>query len=836
MDYKNENGNMRQSDLSSRLKKIFIELHGYSYFHGPSEINKIDDRFIGRNHIINKLKGLLTNTETRSGAYLVTGYRGMGKSSFVSKAISEVDPSNRDSVKASRYFRISIVLLLFSFIEVNFGKLLSPVLLLGVPLFSASILLWYFLYTDKNRNDLNFSSSKEKKLRKGFSLFHRLCRSFILMTKCESGNTFRRVLQVVYVILFIQTASAYISSYFKGYLIRLTIYSTFTILFISINAAYGFYTKNKHHWVKKNLPTRQRLREFFNILSEKIVEKVKNFFNYSKRIYIKLNLGYDDLREIDILRLISKNMEKEYNKKIKIKRFSTIISTIIRFSILYFIIGLIYYSPTAYDLNLAIKKHLNFHDYFPTQTEDFHKLEEFKKINKEISSLRTKYMQSTDSSPNLIKKTSTYFDLFVQDIYCKFSFFLGINLRISEYTPFKHLKSNFFLLPKTLDYLFFIYCFFAYFVIKLFKYRKNSRSSSKSISKKIKQLNEMIDYHITDESSEKSGIKSGFSLNYIKKRTKIHYKADIREIEKNLIDILDEFDRYSRFSIKPEFIYIFDELDKIEPNMNLSVAQNEEEKSILIPQPETTYFSTEGVRRRQHTIFKILSNLKHFLNTAKAKFIFIAGRELYDAALADVSDRNFFVGSIFHSVIYVNSFLTDNSDNQSSNLLSMTEKYVCQYLFPPHYNVKELSLKEYQKYLKHYFATENPSEKDKIVVDRKINKIIVTLLNFITYLTYRSNGAPKKLTTFFEYYLYRPKGGRMDYQNGIYSDYSLCIGINSRNLYLEFGYYDQYTFGMLSYLVSPIMLSVSKSIKDYGDKLLVSTSFLLDHLSGVWEK
>ena len=56
------------------------------------------------------------------------------------------------------------------------------------------------------------------------------------------------------------------------------------------------------------------------------------------------------------------------------------------------------------------------------------------------------------------------------------------------------------------------------------------------------------------------------------------------------------------------------------------------------------------------SIQKLLSNLKFFLTTAKAKFIFIAGREMYDAALADVSDRNFFIGSIFHDVIYVDSF------------------------------------------------------------------------------------------------------------------------------------------------------------------------------------
>lgn len=50
---------------------------------------------------------------------------------------------------------------------------------------------------------------------------------------------------------------------------------------------------------------------------------------------------------------------------------------------------------------------------------------------------------------------------------------------------------------------------------------------------------------------------------------------------------------------------------------------------------------------------------------------------MYDAIMADVSDRNFFVSSIFHEVIYVNSFLTDPSDGKLADITSMVEAYVC---------------------------------------------------------------------------------------------------------------------------------------------------------------
>ena len=47
--------------------------------------------FIGRSSIVDKLSAWLTDTNKKnySGAYLVTGYRGMGKSSFVYEAIKK---------------------------------------------------------------------------------------------------------------------------------------------------------------------------------------------------------------------------------------------------------------------------------------------------------------------------------------------------------------------------------------------------------------------------------------------------------------------------------------------------------------------------------------------------------------------------------------------------------------------------------------------------------------------------------------------------------------------------------------------------------------------------
>jgi len=43
-------------------------------------------------------------------------------------------------------------------------------------------------------------------------------------------------------------------------------------------------------------------------------KKLILYINYSKKIFVKINLGYDDLKELDILRLIALNMKKKFKE------------------------------------------------------------------------------------------------------------------------------------------------------------------------------------------------------------------------------------------------------------------------------------------------------------------------------------------------------------------------------------------------------------------------------------------------------------------------------------------------------------------------------------------
>ena len=382
------------------------------------------------------------------------------------------------------------------------------------------------------------------------------------------------------------------------------------------------------------------------------------------------------------------------------------------------------------------------------------------------------------------------------------------------------LHPNLHIIPPRLDYMFLIFLLLSWIIKELILASGIlGIVTHDKVLKRLKELEDSIEASISLESGMSMGasgnISKGWSLSpgFSKTKKKNYAVIGERDIENELIKILELTERIPSIGLRPKFIFVFDELDKIEPSGSYGMKEENEKNEKA---DTTPLYTIEGTKKREYKIARILANLKHFFNTAKAKFIFIAGREMYDAALADISDRDSFIGSIFHDVIYVNSFYTDPYDEKLSDITSMTENYVCQFLLDP--NGGNKTLKEFYKYI----TTHN----EKMGIN-EIAKIIFTLQNFITYLTYRSNGAPKKITKIFEEYIHPlPKGKALTKlkENAVF------VGESDHNLYLHFSFYDQYIFGFSSYLFSPFLLSVSKYLRDFGDKLLVSTSFLLNHI------
>ncbi|HMG16383.1 MAG TPA: hypothetical protein VK590_13090, partial [Saprospiraceae bacterium] len=118
-------------------------------------------------------------------------------------------------------------------------------------------------------------------------------------------------------------------------------------------------------------------------------------------------------------------------------------------------------------------------------------------------------------------------------------------------------------------------------------------------------------------------------------------------------------------------------------------------------------------------------------------------------------------------------------------------------------------------------------------------KIIYTLQNLIVYLTYRSNGSPKKLVRLIEEMI-KPepisiieKKENIGEKRFLEDDKNIYIyqsDNNEKRYFIRINYPNQYRFGYINYLFRPYSASYGNYYKEFSDKILVSTPFLFDHI------
>lgn len=233
------------------------------------------------------------------------------------------------------------------------------------------------------------------------------------------------------------------------------------------------------------------------------------------------------------------------------------------------------------------------------------------------------------------------------------------------------------------------------------------------------------------------------------------------------------------------------------------------------------FSGTLNTRKRKEMLMKTLGDMKYFLSTVKAKFIFIAGRELYDAYLTDVSDREFSISSVFDGVIHVNSFLKPPSHDKG--VTAMTEEYICERLFPQEADKEryERTLKKYYQYEIDRLALDKDSTPNREKLRKRTIRNVSLLYQYSMYLSHISNGSPKKIAIYFEKEI-RPA----DYlrSKGYVLEEKDC------RFYLSFGVKDIQRIGFMYYIASPITQTMINMAKIYEDKLLVSTSFMINHI------
>lgn len=399
------------------------------------------------------------------------------------------------------------------------------------------------------------------------------------------------------------------------------------------------------------------------------------------------------------------------------------------------------------------------------------------------------------------------------------------------------------------------------FVSQLFS-RSDRRASFGSIEASLETLAQRIVSRISDQSAVSNSPTLSVGGSTLLGRIGLPFKfgggqralsydiATPKEIEEELILILKRIDEFRKEQLEikvPRFLFIIDELDKIEiPGLNSPTNDKDASNNYdPIYTPDSTL-----TRRRQQALAILLGNMKNFLNVVRAKFFFIGGRELYEASLADIADRDSFYSSIFNQTIYIESFLKDKS-SQRAGITQMTENYLCNLILEP-LTRENLRFGEdvSANTLKHVFASLHPKEDGGIYIgDRKLEsgpctyeqtmmkyKIIFLLQNYIIYLTYRSNGTPKKLTSLIEDIVVQSNAITKNGEHYIDADENLIVcrqdfdPKTTHDQFLRFRFDFQYELALTSEIYRPFLIINSRHIKAMGDKLLFSSPFIFDHI------
>ena len=691
---------------SSKVKRVNIPIPGFKFFHKASSEEEVDPKFIGREQISDKLYSWLKD-DPKGGSYLVTGFRGMGKSSFVGRVLNQLT----QRTKPYEYF-LGVVFFL-SIIAIALGHNSPIVLIIALlGLFLSGLSVLYFIFQNIIKNNIKYRR------------FEHLMRKEA-QTLEESGNY----------------------NNFKNWLEE---------------------KDNKIDWKR----------------ASHVLHREYNKNRSYKRICVNVNLGQEVLNEREVLSLISHKLYIKYREFV--------------------------YSPIA-----------NFERWFiyiVLSVLISHPLRELYKV---------------------VNESLILFECFCED-------FNTCIIYVDDLLK---------------EIMFLLITFIALYLIAM-----RFSSSQMNILSRLRLLNQRLDAQVSFD--ERYGSKVDYASSILKagfKKKRVYDIANVREIEQELIDVMDNISKGIPKLPIPSIVFVFDELDKVDSN-SLSGTSGESQAEFS---NEKNFPGGGTTRKRKQNVLHLLANMKLFVSTAKAKFIFISGRELYDAYLADLSDREFAVSSIFSGVIYVDSFCVN--EHKGKDVMSNVETYICKQLIPNDYIERQfaryyamqivngaaferfdINLKLYYQYLvdvykekigesflKPFIEKDTYNEEDlkNYMCRSYIDKAVNLLYHFSVYLYHISNGSPKKMMLYFEKYVKKSYNKGQAFIRLEQDDFSSpnpdgeinILADSAPNYYLSFGYTDQRKIGFIHYLSYPVN-QILVNANQYSDKLLVSVSFLVDHI------
>lgn len=354
-----------------------------------------------------------------------------------------------------------------------------------------------------------------------------------------------------------------------------------------------------------------------------------------------------------------------------------------------------------------------------------------------------------------------------------------------------------------------------------------------------------------EEGSHPQYSSSFFNISLGKEgKSKTIPKATVRELEQELLGIINNIngDDCPR-DYRVQFILVFDELDKVTKAAQ-KPDHNQTDDEDFVPEFDASvkgFTDAMAYEERKQNVLRLLANMKLFIASVKAKCVFISGHELFDASLADLSDREFAISSIFNGVLNVSSFLSP--EREQSDVSSMAEVYLATMLLPESYLKKKIqenvidngvlkdelpSLRWFNEYLMELHIMNDAqilNDDEALLREQEISHVMEFLRCFSVYLSHISNGSPKKIATYFEKHI------KVNYDALRQFDWydEIVVGQPTekdvrKQCVLFFTPEAQKLINFVHYLASPVMNAITNEVSHYGDKLLVSSSFMLDQI------
>lgn len=561
--------------------------------------------------------------------------------------------------------------------------------------------------------------------------------------------------------------------------------SVLCILFLEL-CRQSFYFSFQYYWLKWRKKTNITKDEL-----SKYIVKYKDGRNKAfNRIHISINLGQEILNERDVLSVIAQNVRNKYNQFVKTKQCRPFHHYI---PLVLVCIASTYLAKLGLEQLCAFVKEI---------------------IGNDAENVSHKIFDVVTKAFDKHTHQWRYETVFVLVDTCLFFLLYHITKKIRLLIPY-------FSTP----------------------YRAINR---------LNNLCDRINASVNEENKTTSTMNNSWlSISFFNRGRKKEFPiANVREIEQELQDIINSI--ASKYEcpgfFMAQFIIVFDELDKVSGSEKTETLSNNT-NTVNAPEFDTSiegFTGTMGFEERKKEVLHLLANMKLFITTVKAKCVFISGHELFDASLADLSDREFAISSVFNGVLNIDSFLTP--EREQNEVSSMTELYIATLLLPEDFLLDRMrenaeqngiikeelpSLRWYNDYLLKDMLESNKDKDEEWIKQREkeIQFVMEFLRHFAVYLAHISNGSPKKIATYFEKYIRTEYDTKSLYEwNDIVSVGHAIEKHDTEKCVLWFDINTQRFINFINYIASPLMKAITNEISHFGDKLLVTSSFILDQV------